>query len=199
MRKINFFGGIALVIMLYSCTGSMNTFSDYDKKADLNIFQTYAWLSPGDSLNPNPKNQQIELMYSKSIMYAANNSLKKKGMILRAENPDVVFKFSIGVDRRIVQNQSPTVSVGVGVGGAGYYAGPGYYGAVSVPVAGGNVTQKRVDEAFIYIQMFETKTGKLLWTGGVRKTVENSADPQRNLQLAMNAVLADLKIKHKVK
>jgi len=198
MKQINFLASIVLIIILQSCTGSLNTFSDYDKKTDLNIYKTYAWLSPGDSLNPNPKSQQIELMYSKSIMYAANNTLKKKGMVISPENPDVVFKFSIGVDRRIAQTQSPTISVGVGVGGAGYYAGPGYYGAVSVPVAGGNITEKRIDEAFIYLQLFETKTGKLLWTGGVRKTVENSADPQKNIQLAMNAVLADLKIKHKV-
>jgi hypothetical protein len=199
MKKTNLIAGIVCIVLIQSCTGSMNTFSDYDKKADLSIYRTYAWLSPGDSLNPNPVNQQIELMYSKSIMYAANNNLNKKGMILSPENPDVVFKFSLGVDRKTNYSQSPTLSVGVAVGGMGYYAGPGYYGAVSVPVAGGSVSKKYVDEAFIYIQMFETKSGALLWTGGVRKTVENSADSQKNIQLAMNAVFADLKIRHKAK
>ncbi len=198
MKKIGLLSCIICILLLQSCTSSMNTFSDYDKNRDLNIYQTYSWLSPGDSLNPNPENQQIELMYSKSVLYAANNCLKKKGMIINNENPDVVFKFSMGVDRKMTYTQAPTLSVGVAVAAPGYYAGPSYYGGVSVPVAGGNVTEKRVDEAFIYLQMFETKTGTLLWTAGVRKTVENSADTQKNMQLAMNSVFANLKIKHKV-
>ena len=198
MKLINLLAGISLIIILQSCSGGMNTFADYDKKTDLNQYTSYAWLSPGDSLNPNPKNQQFELMYSKSVIYAANNNLKKKGMVLDNENPDVLFKFSMGFERKMAYTQSPTVSIGVAVAAPGYYARPGYYGGISVPVSGGNITEKRADEAFVYIQMFETKSGALLWSGGVRKTVENAADTQKNIQLAMNAVFARLKIKHKV-
>lgn len=199
MKLINLLAGIALIIILQSCSGGMNTFADYDMNINLNKYKSYAWLSPGDSLNPNPKNQQIELMYSKAVMYAANDNLKKKGMILEPQNPDAVFKFNIGVERKIAYSQSPTVNVGVAVGGLAYYGGPGYYGGVSVPVSGGNIKESCADEAFIYIQMFDTKSGALLWTGGARKTIDNSADSQKNIQLAMNAVFARLKIKHKVK
>jgi hypothetical protein len=75
----------------------------------------------------------------------------------------------------------------------------GYYGGVSVPVSGGKITEHRADEAFLYIQMFDTKTGALLWTGGARKTVDNSADTQKTLTLALQSVFSNLKIKHKTK
>jgi hypothetical protein len=193
MKQFLLLSFFAFTLFLFSCTSSLNTFSDYDKNTDLNKYKTFAWLSPGDSLNANPQNRQMELTYNKVITYASNNELKKKGMILDTQNPDVLFKYYLGMDQRTSYSQSPTVSVGVGV------AGPYYYGGVAVPVAGGQVTEHRADEAFIYIQMFDTKTGYLLWTGGARKTVDNAADSQKNIQLALQAIFANLKIKHKTK
>lgn len=181
----------ALTIFLFSCTGSLNTFADYDKYTDLNKYKSYAWLTPGDSLGANPKNHQVELMYSKAIEYASNEILKKKGMILDANNPECLFKFSMGFEQKTTYSQSPTLSVGVAVGG------PYYYGGVAVPVAGGNVTEQHAAEAFLYIQMFDTHTGALLWTGGARKMVDNSADSEKNIKLALNAIFSKLKIRHK--
>lgn len=191
MKLLQTLFSFTISLLLLSCTGSLNTFSEYDKNVDLNKYKSFAWLSPGDSLNTNPQNQQMELTYSKLIMSASNEELKKKGMLLDTENPDVVFKYSLGMDHKMTSSQSPTLSVGVAVGG------PFYYGGVAVPVAGGNVTERRADEAFIYIQMFDTHTGYLLWSGGARKTVDNSADSQKNIKLALHAVFSDLKIRHK--
>jgi hypothetical protein len=170
----------------------MNTFADYDKNTDLNKYKTYAWLAPGDSLSNNVQNHQIELTYSKVIINGSNECLNKKGMRFNAENPDCVFKYSMGVEYKTAYTQSPTVSVGVGV------ASPYYYGGVAVPVSGGTVTESRADEAFIYIQMFDAKSGALMWTGGARKAIDNTADSQKNMKLALNAIFANLKIKHKV-
>jgi Domain of unknown function (DUF4136) len=191
MKQILILSSLALALLLSSCTSSLNTFADYDKNADLNKYKTYAWLSPGDSLDANPQNHQFELMYSKAITYASDENLKKKGMVLDSQNPDCLFKFSMGFEQKTSYSQSPTVSVGVAVGG------PYYYGGVAVPVAGGNITEHRADEAFLYIQMFDTRTGALLWTGGARKMVDNAADSEKNLKLALNAIFSKLKIKHK--
>jgi len=198
MKQILILSSFALTFLLFSCTGSMNTFSDYNKNIDLNQYQSYAWLPPGDSLQTSLQNQQMEIEFSKVIMYSSNDILKKKGMILDNQNPDVVFKYSMGMDQKTAVSQSPTLSVGVAVGSPYYYGGPGYYGGVAVPVSGGKITEHRADEAFLYIQMFDTKTGALLWTGGARKTVDNSADSQKNLKLALQSVFANLKIKHKI-
>jgi len=67
MKQILILSSLALALLLSSCTSSLNTFADYDKNADLNKYKTYAWLSPGDSLDANPQNHQFELMYSKAI------------------------------------------------------------------------------------------------------------------------------------
>lgn len=198
MRHIILLSSFAFTMFLFSCTSSMNTFADYNKDVDLNKYKTYSWLSPGDSLSSNLQNQQIELTYSKVIMTGSNDCLKKKGMVIDNEKPDCVFKFSMGLDNKMAYSQSPTVSVGVGVAAPGYYGSPGYYGGVAVPISGGTITESRADEAFLYIQMFDTKTGALIWTGGARKAIDNSADSQKNMKLALNAIFANLKIKHKV-
>jgi len=197
MKQILIFSSFALTILLTSCTGGMNTFSDYDKGVDLNKYKSFAWTTPGYA-DDSPQNQQMTASYNKLIMNGSNDILKKKGMVLDTTNPDAIFKFSGGLDKKTAYSQSPTVSVGVAVASPYYYGGGGYYGGVSVPVSGGKVTEHRADEAFIYIQMFDTKTKALLWTGGARKTIDNSADTQKNLILALQAIYSNLKIKHKV-
>jgi hypothetical protein len=118
-------------------------------------------------------------------------------MVLDTKNPDAVFRFRMGITNMMEYSQSPTLSVGVGVG---YGYGPtGYYGGVSVPVAGGTVTEKRVAEAFLIIEMFETKTGYILWTGGARKTTEADGDNAKNMKLALHSVFSRLPVKHKTK
>ena len=203
MKQIQILSIFILLLLLFSCAGSLNTFSEYDKHKDLNVYKTYAWLSPFDSLETNLQNQQMQYSYSKVVLSAADDILKKKGMKTDTLNPDVVFKYSLGLDHKMVFSQSPTVSVGVAVGSPFYYGGMGvagspYYGAVAVPVSGGRVTEQRADEAFLYIQMFEAKTGYALWTGGARKTVDNSGDSQKNITLALQSIFSQLKIRHKV-
>jgi len=192
MKQLRILFYFALTILFFSCTSSMNTFADYDKYADLNKYKTYAWLSPGDSLGTNLQNQQIELTYSKVIINGSNECLNKKGMKFNAENPDCVFKYSMGLEHKTAYSQSATVSVGVGV------ASPYYYGGVAVPISGGTITESRADEAFLYIQMFDTKSGALVWTAGARKAIDNAADSQKNIRIALNAIFTNLKIKHKV-
>jgi hypothetical protein len=76
---------------------------------------------------------------------------------------------------------------------------PGYYSGAVVPVAGGNITETRADEATLVIEMFETSTGYILWSGGARKTIDNSADSEKNMRLALHSIFARLPIRHKTK
>ncbi|MEI8047052.1 MAG: DUF4136 domain-containing protein [Bacteroidota bacterium] len=203
MKRLLLIATLSTTLLFYSCTSSLNTYAEYDKNTDLNKYKTYSWVAPGDGNTDNPQNQQMELTYSKLVLYASNDCLKKKGMVLDNENPDAIFKFGMGIDAKMAYKQAPTVSVGVAVAapgyGYGYYGGPGYYGGVSVPVSGGQITEHRADEAFIYVQMFDTKTQALLWTSGARKTIDNAADSQKNLTLALQSIFSSLKIKHKGK
>lgn len=194
MKQILILSSFALTFLLFSCTGSINTFGEYSKSIDFTKYKTYAWI-PSESTDINT--QSVERMVGKMVNSISNEELKKKGMVLDAEKPDAVFRFSMGVKNQVQYSQSPTVSVGVGVGYGYGYGMPGYYGGAVVPVAGGNITETRADEATLVIEMFETSTGYILWTGGARKTIDNSADSEKNMRLALHSIFERLPIKHK--
>jgi hypothetical protein len=194
MKKILILSSFALTLFLVSCTGSINTFGEYSKSVDFTKYKTYAWIP---SNNPDINGQSVEHMYGKMVTTFSNAELTKKGMVMDTTKPDAVFRFTMGIKNQVQYSQSPTLSVGVGVGYG--YGMPGYYGGAIVPVAGGNITQTRADEASVIIEMFETSTGYILWSGGARKTIDNAADSQKNVQLALHSVFQRLPVKHKTK
>jgi hypothetical protein len=199
MKRILTLSSIALAFLLFSCSGSINTFSEYSKSIDFQKYKTYAWIP---SASTDIQDLSTERMFGKMVTSIANEELKKKGMVLDTEHPDAVIRFSMGIKSQMEYSQSPTLSVGVGVG-VGYggygYGMPGYYAGAMVPVAGGNITETRADEATLVFEMFETSTGYILWTGGARKTVDNNADTEKNVRLAMHSIFERLPIKHKIK
>jgi hypothetical protein len=194
MKQILILSSFALTLLLVSCTGSINTFGEYSKSVDFTKYKTYAWIP---SNNPDLNGQSVEHMYGKLVTSFSNTELQKKGMILDTAQPDALFRFTMGIQNQVKYSQSPTLSVGVGVGYGYGYGMPGYYAGAAVPVAGGNITETRADEASVIIEMFETKTGYILWTGGARKTIDNSADSKKNMQLALHSIFERLPIRHK--
>jgi len=197
MKQKLVLASFTLALFLFSCTGSFNTFDEYSKSVDFTKYKTYAWI-PSD--NPDINSQSVERMIGKMVTSISNEELKKKGMVLDTEHPDAVIRFSVGIQNQIKYSQSPTLSVGVGVGYGGYgYGMPGYYAGATVPVAGGNITESRADEATLVFEIFETSTGYILWTGGARKTIDNSADTEKNMRLALHSIFARLPVRHKTK
>jgi len=195
MKQILILLSFSLALFLFSCSGSFNTFDEYSKSIDFTKYKTYAWI-PSASIDI--QNQSTERMFGKMVTSISNEELKKKGMVLDTEHPDAVIRFSMGIKNQIQYSQSPTLSVGVGVGYGGYgYGMPGYYAGAAVPVAGGNITESRADEATLVIEMFETSTGYILWTGGARKTVDNNADSEKTMRLALHSIFDRLPVKHK--
>jgi hypothetical protein len=190
LKHLFVLASFAVSMFFISCS-SMNTFSEYNKSVDFNKYKTYSWIAPDDS---SLENQVLQNSYGKAIMAGSNTELKKKGMILDNQNADVVFKYHLGINHTTKYSQSPTLSIGVAYGAPGYY-----YGGVAVPVSGGNVSASRQDEAFLMLEMYDPETGYILWTGGARKTVDNTADSRKNMQLALHAIFAELPVKHKVK
>jgi hypothetical protein len=144
--------------------------SDYDTKTDFKKFKTYAWLAPGDSvLNRYRKDK----LYSGSITYAANNELMSRGMKMDTLRPDAVFLFFTSVEEITTYSQTPTLSLGVGV------AGPGYYVAGSAPVAGGKITATTEGDGVLKYAMYDTETRKLVWSGMANKTFKFTDDVQQ--------------------
>ena len=194
MKQSLVIAAFAALLILFSCTGSLNTYDEYSKSIDFGKYKSYAWI-PSDDTNLN--NQSIERMFGKMVTTFADEELKKKGMVLDTKNPDAVFRFRMGIENMMEYSQSPTLSVGVGVGYG--YGMPGYYAGASIPVAGGTVSEERIAEAFLIIEMFEASTGYILWTGGARKTTQADGDNAKNVKLALHSVFSRLPVKHKTK
>jgi len=149
--------------------------TDFDTNNDFTKYKTYAWLAPGDSVLNRHRSDKL---YEGSILYAANGELKSRGLRMDTLNPQAVFVFNTTVGERTEYSQSPTLSVGVGV------AGPGYYVESSAPVAGGKITSTTVEDGLLSYDMYDTKTGKLVWTAYLEKTFSLTDDVQ---QIVMDA------------
>jgi hypothetical protein len=151
---------------------------DYDTKTDFNKFKTYAFLAPGDSvLNRYRKDK----LYSGTIVYAVNQELKTRGLVMDTLKPDAIFMFYTSMEEITTYSQSATLSVGVGIRAPGYYPGyhSGYYLAASAPVAGGQITTTTEQEGALKYVMFDTHTGKLAWSGMLEKTFKLSDDVEK--------------------
>jgi hypothetical protein len=151
---------LAFVGILVANLMAQSVVSDADRSTDFKKFRTYAWLAPGDTVL---NRQRRDKLYGGYIMHAANKELEGRGLNGDTLRPDAIFIFYTSMQEITTYSQSPTLSVGVGV------AGPGYYMSGSAPVAGGKITETIEQNGVLKIVMYDTKTGKMVWSGMVKK------------------------------
>lgn len=177
-------------LLLYSCGTIMQTYSYKAKGVDLDSYKTYAWVNLEHFVD---ENKEGEKRYARYILDLANAELLKKGFVLDVENPDAVFQFDTQIENKVKYNQSPTVSVGVGFGGPGYYVGG------AMPVSGGQITQSNYEEGVLTVEMLEPKTGKLVWRGWAQEEISFETDMESDLKMAVRNIFMKLPVKHKKK
>ena len=153
-----------------STTLAQKVVSDRNDEIDFKKFKTYAWLAPGDSVLNRYRSDKL---YGGTITYVANKELTSRGMKLDSLRPDAIFVFLTSVQEITTYSQSPTLSVGVGVAGPGYYA----YGAA--PVAGGKITAHTQEEGMLKYVMHDAQSGQMIWSGMVEKKFKMSDDIQK--------------------
>jgi len=80
----------------------------------------------------------------------------------------------------------------------GYYGGY-YYGAgVSVPISGGKVTEHRVEEGALIVNMYDTKTRRYIWGAGANdKDMSISTDIPTVINAAVVGIFKQLPINKK--
>jgi hypothetical protein len=161
---------------------------DYDSKTDFKKYRTYAWLAPGDSVL---NRYRADKLFEGTILYFANQELKSRGLKMDTLRPDAIFIFGTSVDEITKYSQSATLSVGVGV------AGPGYYAAGSVPVAGGKITATTSEEGVLSYVMYDTQTAKMVWAANEEKTFKMSDDLTKIIGDATKKIFKKLPIKPK--
>jgi hypothetical protein len=179
----------SLLLIATSTILRAQVFSDRDKSVDLNNYRTYAWIAPGDSVLNRHRPDKV---FGGFIMHIVNQELKAKGMAIDTIRPSALFVFHTEVVDRTHYSQSPTLSVGVGV------AGPGYYVGGMAPVAGGKITESPYQKGAITFEMFDTKTGHLIWTGSDKRDfAAHKDDIQKLITSSVKKILKKLPIKPK--
>ena len=179
---------ITLLTFLVACSGGIQTSSMTTKGAELTKYKTYAWVKPS---NPDDEARKDDKLYSGLILELANAELKKKGFKLDTENPDAVFGFDTKVEERIEYTQNPYVTVGAGFGG------PGYYGGYYAPVSGGQFVGHETVQGMLFIEMYDTKTQKLLWRGWAEEEITHKNDVESDIKTAVKHIFIRLPVKHK--
>ena len=177
-----------ILILVFSTSGQAQVFSDYDGHVDFKKYKTYAWIAPGDSIL---NRQRPDKLFGGFIMNIANQELKGKGLAVDTVQPSAILIFHTKVQEKTKYTQSPTLSVGVGV------AGPGYYAGGMAPVAGGEIKESYYQNGSLAFEMFDTKTGHLIWTGGDKRDFTNSDDIQKMITASVKKIFKKLPIKAK--
>ncbi len=164
---------VILLFFFPSIGNAQGVSSDYNTNTDFTKYKTYAWLAPGDSVLNRPAGEKL---FGGYVEKAANQELQSRGMKLVKEQPDAVIIFFTSVEEFTQYSQSATLSVGVGVGGPGYYVGG------SAPVAGGKITATTKEDGSLGYSMYDTKTRKLVWTAKAEKQFKLSDDIPKMIQ-----------------
>jgi hypothetical protein len=178
----------AIAFLLFACSDSFHSASWKANNIDFKKYKTYAWVSPGDTTISMRRDDKL---FAGTIFLYSNEELRKKGMTMVKQRPDVVFMFDTQVDDRTRYTQSPTLSMGVG------YGGPGYYVGGSAPIAGGQITAVPYQEGRLIIEMFDTQTRKLVWRGWAEKSIEGSSDVSNLIKWGVRDIFYKLPVKVK--
>lgn len=179
---------VLLIAALFACSEGIVSHSYKAKGIDLKQYKTFAWVKPGD--------EEYQVLYDKKVFIPlihnlSMEELRRKGFVINNENPDAVFLCDTKIEERISYSQTPQVSVGVGFGG------PGYYGGFAAPVAGGEIVENRYQQGMLYIEMYDTKTQKLLWRGWAEEQLTNRHDIEADIRKAVKDVFIRFPVKHK--
>jgi Domain of unknown function (DUF4136) len=134
---------LLLLFLFASCT-SVRVATDYDRKANFNTYNSFAFYKPGID------KAQISDLDKKRILRAIEANLEAKGM-LKSGAPDLLVS--------IFTKERERVDVYNNNFGMGWGWNPWYYGG------GWGNTVSRSTEGSLYIDLIDAKTNELVWQG----------------------------------
>ena len=187
----------AVAALVSSCAGSLKTTGKLENGVTLDSYKTYAWVAPH---NPNEKTRADDKRYAPMIRRLSDEALQKKGMRMDTLAPDALFSFDTRVEERVKYSKAPLSNPTYYYGGAGYYpgfyVGPAYY-ENTAPIPGGEVLPEEYDEGMLIIQMFDTKSRKVLWRGFAGQPLTAKTNVEAVVKAAVRGVFSKLPVKHK--
>jgi hypothetical protein len=188
---------LTIGLLLGGCSGSLKTTGKVEPGVTLDNYHTYAWVAPH---NPEDKARVDDKRYAPLIRRLSDEALQKKGMRLDTIAPDALFSFDTRVEERVKYSKAALSNPTYYYGGAGYYpgfyVGPAYY-ENTAPIPGGEVLPEEYDQGMLSIQMFDTKSKKILWRGFAEKPLTANTNAEATIKAAVKNVFIQLPVKHK--
>jgi len=146
---------VLAILVMASCS-SVRVATDYDKKADFNDYQTYAFYKPGID------QAKISDLDKRRILRSIDTEMAVKGLT-KSETPDLLVSIFTKENERVdVYNNN----FGGGWGWRPYYY-RGFYGGSTV---------SRSTEGSLFVDLIDTKTNELVWQGIGRSSLYTGSD-----------------------
>ena len=143
MKIFKGISALFLLILLSSCS-TVRVATDYDREANFNNYNTYAFFKPGID------KAEISDLDKKRILRAIDAELSAKGMVKNEEPALLVSIFTKERERIDVYNNNF---------GWGWGWNPWWYGGAF------GSTVSRSTEGSLYIDLIDAKTKELVWQG----------------------------------
>ena len=183
--------------LVSGCSGKLQTTTKLEDGVTLDNYSTYAWVAPH---NPDGKTRVDDKRYAPLIRKLSDEALQNKGMKLDTLAPDALFSFDTKVEERVKYSKAPLTNPTYYYGGPGYYpgfyVGPAYY-ENTAPIPGGEVLPEEYDQGMLAIQMFDTKSKKVLWRGWAENPLDANTNIEAVIKAAVRDVFNQLPVKHK--
>ncbi|GEQ85522.1 hypothetical protein ULMS_10300 [Patiriisocius marinistellae] len=164
---------VALLLVFASCS-SVRVVSDYDKDANFNNYNSFAFYKPGID------KAAISDLDKKRILRAIETQLVAKGKT-KSNTPDMLVSIFTKENERVDVYNS---NFGWGYGAWGW--GPGYGW-------GGNWgnTVSRSTEGTLYIDLIDVKTNELVWQGIGRSSLYRGSDISKKEE-KINTIVSEI-------
>ena len=178
---------ISVVLILNSCTSSLNVVADYNGDLDFSRYTTYNFLRPNpDSLkkhkaiNPTIINQ----LNQRRLEAAIDEEMYLRGYSL-SETPDILISYYVKIE-----DKTETTATTYNDYGAPYYGGYGYYGYYGgYGHAYTDVSTYDYKYGTLIIDLVDAKANELMWYGAASKALE---DVSRNPEATINYIVTKM-------
>ncbi|MFN6946745.1 MAG: DUF4136 domain-containing protein [Cytophagaceae bacterium] len=203
---------LMIVVIASSCRRA-NYFGEKVEGHNYQQYKTYAWLQPeGESENGENLRQFSNDIHKENIMQSVNREMQARGYELDNENPDMLLRVTTETEtrRELVTAGGPQYGFGGfwghpgmhGWGGWGWGSPYGYggWGGWGHPFGGwgwhGGYTTREVhyQHAIIVVDMFNRRTNKHIWRGGLEKRVNNPERFRQRLNRHINRMFDEFPV-----
>lgn len=162
---------LLLAAVLFTSCSSVRVASDYDREANFNSYQTFAFFKPGID------RAEISDLDKKRILRAIEAEMQAKGFT-KSDDPDLLVSIFTKTNENINIYQDNMMGWGYGWGWHPWYWGSGFN------------TVNRTSDGTLYIDLIDAENKELVWQGmGTAALAEKVDKKQQRINKIVSKIL----------